>query len=127
MTKVTQASFKFFDTLPERPLETLSIRHACLETHTPIIRLAQEPLELGHMRAEPLNDGIGGLLQFLFQLLDGFRKIFVRLITALSPMENVPYDKQQDSTEDDECTQNFGNRNNNRTPPLSTSTALIKN
>ena len=120
LTEIAQAAFQLLNALAQRPFKALRICNARLETHAPIIRLTQQPLEFRHMRAETLDDGVSRLLQLLFQLLNGFRKILIRLIAALTPMKNVAHDEQKNRPEDDECPQNFGNRNNNRTPPLST-------
>lgn len=71
------------------------------------------------MAAKSLDDGIGRLLQFLFQLLNGYRQILIIFFAALSTVDDVANDEQEDCTKDDECPQNLSDGNNNRTPPLS--------
>ena len=71
------------------------------------------------MRSQPLDDGVGGLLQLFFQFFNGGGKILIVLLTALSAVDDVPDNEQKNSAENDECAQNFGDGNNNRMPPLS--------
>ena len=119
LSKVAEPPFEFFNTLSQRPFETLRISHACLQPHATIIGLTQQPLKLGHMRSQPLDDGVGGLLQLFFQFFNRGGKILIVLLTALSAVDDVPNHEQKNSAENDECAQNFGDGNNNRMPPLS--------
>ena len=119
LSEITQAPLQFFNALTQRPFEALCICHARLETHTAVISLTQEALEFCHVRAEPLDNCICGLLQFFFQFINGRRKILIILLAPLPAMKDIPHDEQKDSAEDDECAQNFGDGYNNRMPPLS--------
>lgn len=119
--EIAQAPFEFFDTLAERPLESLGVGHARLKAHAPIVCLAQKSLELCHMTAEPFDDCVGRLLEFLFQLLNRGGEILLILLAALAAMNDETDDKEEDGAENDERTENFSDGNNNQTPPLSAS------
>ena len=126
MTEITQMPLQFLNPLPQCPLEPLCIRDARLKTYAPIICLAQKALQFSYMTAKPLDDRIRRLLEFLFQPLNGCREILVFLLAVLPPMNDIANDEQQDCAENDEYTQDFGNGDNNRTPPLSNSKTDIE-
>ena len=117
LPQITQAAFEFLDSLPQSPFEFLRIRNTGFKPHAPVICFAQQPLKLGHMTAKPLDDRIGRLLKFFFQLLDRYGKIFVRLITTLTAMDDIADNEKQYGAENDERTQNFSDGNNNRSLP----------
>jgi len=71
------------------------------------------------MTAEPLDDGVGGLLELFFQLLNRDGEFLLVLFAALSAMNDKADDEQEDGAEDDERAENFSDGNNGRTPPLS--------
>ena len=118
LTEIAQAAFQLLNALAQRPFKALRICNARLETHAPIIRLAQESFELGHMTAKPLDDCIGGLLELLFECFNRRRNILLILFAALAPVDHIADDEQENGAEDDECTENFSDGNNDRTPPL---------
>ena len=119
LPEIAQTPLELFDALAQRPLEPLCVRHARLKTHAPIVRLAQEPFEFRHMTAEPLDDGVGGLLELFFQLLNRDGEFLLVLFAAPSAMNDKADDEQEDGAEDDERAENFSDGNNGRTPPLS--------
>ena len=118
LPEVAETPLKLLNALTQCPLKALCIRYARLKAHTPIVRLAQEPLEFRNMAAEALDDGIGRLLKLLFQLFNGFCEILIFLLAVLTPMKDIANNEQQNGAENDECTQNFGDGNNGRMPPL---------
>lgn len=117
LSDVTQTTLQLLNPLTQRPFQALRIRYTRLKKHTPLIRLTQETLELCHMRAESLDDCVCRLLKLFFQFLNGGREIFILLVAVLTSLDDVAHDEQQNSTENDEGTQNFGHGNNGRTPP----------
>ena len=69
------------------------------------------------MTAETLDNGISRLLQFFFQLLNGCRQIFIILLAPLAAVDDVADDEQEHCPENDQRTQYFGDRNDDRSLP----------